>query len=159
MQWPERPTCHQRAANSPFFGVPIVWHEPEDSPNGRPFRSCSYCGSIHPEDLVKFLEAGGEPHQADWKFGYPHKFYIEKVPNPRAGEECEMGWRDQKPIMGPAPQYLFIKWYNDHLLDAGYDAEAHDKIFDALKPSGVLFFMQEGKLCYKTQKPGEPNAE
>lgn len=50
---------------------------------GLPGRHCWYCGSIHPGDLHELLTTtevilGG----ADWKYGWPHKFYVE-TPNPR----------------------------------------------------------------------------
>ena len=41
------------------------------------YRHCSYCGSIHPEDLLILLENGARLQGADWKYGYPHKFYVQ----------------------------------------------------------------------------------
>jgi len=54
--FPERPTCH---ADDPMqavsrLGTPFGWRPPRDD---LPYRTCSYCGSIHPEDLLKVLEA------------------------------------------------------------------------------------------------------
>lgn len=53
-----------------------MWLEPT---RGEHFRRCSYCGSIHPMDLV------AEPEWtyfswADRKYGWPHKLYVD-VPN------------------------------------------------------------------------------
>lgn len=93
--WPEKPTCH--GVVSPVFTYSVVWR-PEcpdgamhpstiDAPHGYPFRTCSYCGSIHPEDLAKYLEAGvAKLGGSDWKYGWPHKFYVEGIPNPKAGQ-------------------------------------------------------------------------
>jgi hypothetical protein len=64
---------------------------------GRAFRTCSYCGSIHPKDLYRHLSgwpvgiqeslhASGPLGGSDWKYGWPHKFYVEGLPNLRAGE-------------------------------------------------------------------------
>lgn len=47
--------------------------------------SCSWCGSMHPTDLAAALTAGAKGHWADFKYGWPHKFYIDDVPNPHAG--------------------------------------------------------------------------
>lgn len=56
MKWPEQPTCHGGE-------TVLVWREPVVIPGDRvtPFRSCSYCGSIHPEDLVNAFK-DREPH-------------------------------------------------------------------------------------------------
>lgn len=45
--------------------------------HGEHFRRCSYCGSIHPDDLV--AEPSWRADWADRKYGYPHKFYVEIV--------------------------------------------------------------------------------
>lgn len=57
----------------------------DDENYGYPFKQCSYCGSIDPEDLIRFLKEGCTMHSADWKYGWPHKFYIDGIPNPKAG--------------------------------------------------------------------------
>lgn len=55
------------------FGFqPVTWQRPTDA---RPFRTCSYCGSIHPQDLLEMLQAGDTLELADLKHGWPHKFY------------------------------------------------------------------------------------
>lgn len=51
------------------------WHEPR---RGEHFRRCSFCGSIHPEDLA--AETGWRAEWADRKYGFPHKFYVD-IPN------------------------------------------------------------------------------
>lgn len=51
------------------------WRDPD---RGEHFRRCSYCGSMHPEDLVTI--ARGRIDWADRKYGWPHKFYVH-VPN------------------------------------------------------------------------------
>lgn len=48
-------------------------------------RSCGYCGSMHPADLAAALKAGATVDWADWKYGWPHKLYVEQIPNPHAG--------------------------------------------------------------------------
>ncbi len=87
--WPDRPTCHDADYQAQAFG-PTVWrdkgvkmHQSHD--HIQSFRSCSYCGSIHPEDLVSALAAGATMHGSDWKYGYPHKFYVDGIPNLNAG--------------------------------------------------------------------------
>lgn len=47
--------------------------------------SCDYCGSLHPATLAAALRQGARGHWADRKYGWPHKFYVEGIPNPFAG--------------------------------------------------------------------------
>lgn len=80
-------TCHD--GQPMYSGFTPHWRDAQpirdDGNPGTPYRTCSYCGSIHPADLVKAIEAGATMHGADWKYGWPHKFYMEKVPNPAVG--------------------------------------------------------------------------
>lgn len=48
-----------------------TWREPS---RGEHFRTCSHCGSIHPEDLA--AEDNWHAEWADAKYGWPHKFYV-----------------------------------------------------------------------------------
>ena len=59
--------AHGTKLPEPFIGSarPVDadgWRAPEpegrDGPYGYPFRTCWYCGSIHPDDLLGFVEAG-----------------------------------------------------------------------------------------------------
>ncbi len=41
---------------------------------------CSYCGSLSVQDAIRFLKQPGTRFSgSDWKYGWPHKFYIEPV--------------------------------------------------------------------------------
>ena len=95
MNWPERPACHDKDISPVFkFGAP-TWRDLEtgraDGSSPRPFRSCSYCGSIHPEDLMAALDKGARMGGSDWKYGWPHKFYVYDIPNPNEGKLVQMG--------------------------------------------------------------------
>lgn len=49
---------------------------------GAPYRTCGYCGSLHPEDFATAdVARGGRVERADMKYGWPHKVYID-VANP-----------------------------------------------------------------------------
>lgn len=78
--WPEKPTVHD--TDNRFTDDPVVWFPQKKD---EPFRTCSYCGSIRPEDLLKLFQAEQQPRadEADWKYGYPHKFYF-TIPKPGA---------------------------------------------------------------------------
>lgn len=168
IEWPERPTCH---GESPRFSTDGVrWREPHgrrdlSDPYHEPFRTCSYCGSIHPEDLYKYLSEGiAELGGSDWKYGWPHKFYVEGIPNICAGEpvmQCGYGgtlesWKerypDAKQVEGddrkfhlhdyPAPATVHAKWYNEHLRDLG--KEALSVMCDILEKHAHIKFEVDG---------------
>jgi hypothetical protein len=86
--------CHGDIAGRAGWSNP-VWRPPQlqRTPYAEPFRSCSYCGSIHPQDLLFQLtgKVGVTMHGADWKYGWPHKFYVEGILNPIAGQIAEIG--------------------------------------------------------------------
>lgn len=74
------PNVH-RADSSPFLTADAVWEERDDHgwlviPGAR---YCSYCGSVDPETFVKLCEPGAAKRLevADWKYGWPHKVYID----------------------------------------------------------------------------------
>ena len=75
--------------------TPVTWNRPTLA---RPFRTCSFCGSIHPEDLMAAIADGETIMLADEKHGWPHKLYTSE----------------------------YVKFYTAHLLDAGevFDALA-----------------------------------
>lgn len=95
--WPPRPTCHDEDYRAQRFGG-ATWRGPididaRDDP-GRvsyePFRTCSFCGSMHPEDLVTAIRGGAVLNGADWKYGWPHKFYVSRIPHAHPEREV---WR------------------------------------------------------------------
>lgn len=124
------------------------WQTREREPYVTGMRQCSYCGSLNPEDLLAALKAGTvqDIHGADWKYGWPHKFYVD-VPNQIAGKVTEMGsssgpdigpdtpgavqsshgyWK--LPTLSPAPATCHAKFYNTHLQDVS------DEVFAELAP-------------------------
>lgn len=51
------------------------WRDPS---RGEHFRRCSYCGGVNPDDLA--AEPVWRADWADFKYGWPHKFYVD-IPN------------------------------------------------------------------------------
>lgn len=161
MLWPTVPTCHAAGRSDVFHYVEDGWRAPEPArqPSGVPFRTCNYCGSISAEDLVAYSKIVTLTfEQADWKYGWPHKFYVTGIPNPQAGKTVQLGASSRRlsetevveePILGVGAKDTFAKWYNVHLLDGGYDYESFVEITDLLKlKSGIEFSRNEGKLLY-----------
>ena len=127
---------------------------------GETWRTCRYCGSIHPDDLLAAIRVQGiapaltdddyarwalgdhsQPlrpgpglyiDEADWKYGYPHKLYIDGLPSAMAGQQVETGaqmWTDETgvrrsdPIFSTQQATTGAKFYARHLHHAS-DFEA-----------------------------------
>jgi len=165
MQWPEQPTCH---VISPVFrfSAPSWNRRAPDArnPDGEPFRRCSHCGSIHPEDLIAALDAGAQLGGSDWKYGWPHKFYVENIPNPNRDRQAEIGgksyWSEEKGERVYEPTYgeegnFHAKWYNEHLEDDGFDDEALSALLARLtEASGIEFRVTDGRVQFHAPHHG-----
>jgi len=133
-------------------------------------RNCGYCGSMHPADVAAAILAGAKGSWADRKYGWPHKAYFDKIPNPHAGllevrcggthksdmtpvEHIETRYNE---ITGasykhktytehprPAPATTYGKFYSVHLQDA--TPEERDIIEKHL---GLKFTFQDGKVSW-----------
>jgi len=165
MVFPERPTCHGSDWQAQRIGSNrdvFVWRPPMRRGNEGLIdagRTCGYCGSLHPEDLLRVLadektEIGG----ADWKYGWPHKFYI-NVPNPEADLVVKIGgsYRDgiETPIMGKR-EFLHHKFYNEHLKDDGFDDQALNAVLAVLHLRGGVRFqvdMKDGEKILRYAAP------
>lgn len=67
-----RTNVHAKAHNPVFKFGKAHWETREE---GR--LHCSYCGSLSPAEAVKLLKTPGTSFSgSDWKYGWPHKFYI-----------------------------------------------------------------------------------
>ncbi|MEV0616175.1 hypothetical protein AB0I81_22870 [Nonomuraea sp. NPDC050404] len=180
LTWPDRPTCHDHDGHAAQFGQPS-WRPPRprrgrEDPYAATYRTCSYCGSINPEDLI----AAASQHaltleMADWKYGWPHKYYVNGVPNPAAGQEYHsytygqrehlaryaapgfeaepydngigrQGWRVVSRV-DAAPATMTAKWYNAHLCDL--DGDAFTTVADLIAAlGGVRFDLDGSRLRY-----------
>lgn len=148
MKWADAPTSHETQSVFGLPDQPVVWRPPTDGigedgyPQIYPWRKCSYCGSIHPGDLVELAKTiefcdAFEPYEtksakpymelADMKYGFPHKVYVETMITFRPDEEFKHGSRwspaGVEPIMGKGFK-PFIKFYTVHTNDQGIDDEA-----------------------------------
>lgn len=91
--------------------------------------TCSYCGSISPKEaLARLLNPASDGSGSDWKYGWPHKFYI------NVGKK-------------------YGKFYSRHLYDA--DPETLQPLIDALAVKlGIRFkITSEGELAYMSPYP------
>lgn len=163
MKFPDTPTCHSDARRALPDPSPIVWSQPrhptsDSGPVVESFRRCSYCGSIHPEDLLRVLADGARMHGSDWKYSWPHKFYVEVPNRVNPAVEVEIGARydgsaKKTPIMGTI-EWFHAKWYNEHLHDE-MDNEARAALLAAIeKHSGIRFEVEGDKLKYRAPSFG-----
>lgn len=165
--------CHDTDAFAQRFASATYKIREADGAYGINKRHCSYCGSLHPEDLLNVLEAGARLELADMKYGWPHKFYVSGIVNPKGGEIVQMGsnsgpvkdkdgnfvrnedgsiQRYNEPIMSSAPRTLSVKFYNIHLLDLKEHLEAFQKVTDAIaKHSNIRFFLKDDQLFCKKE--------
>lgn len=96
MKFPEVPTVH--GSDPTPTGKPSEWRASRD---GEPFRTCFWCGCIHPEDLLTAIKAGAVVGGSDWKYGWPHKFYVDVV-NPDPARLFDVG-SETKTFDEPCP--------------------------------------------------------
>lgn len=129
--------------------------------NFQTFRTCSYCGSIHPIDLLSALKNGATVHGSDWKYGWPHKFYIEKVPNKYPDLPVVASWvshiENGKSVLlcegdHPAGPYHHAKWYNKHFLDIA-NTPLFIELRDAIYAKHKVYFNIDDKGLFFSCSP------
>ncbi len=133
-----------------------VRNEKPNEPYVDGMKHCGFCGSLDPVELAEAIANGkATMHGTDWKYGYPHKFYVD-VPNLVAGQIVrlggtsrtnEKGERVDEPFMEPAPETCRCKFYVNHL--ALLDDETFEKVAPIINAEcGVTFYKVDGKLRY-----------
>lgn len=171
MQFPDKPTCHPPMGEVFTYGNVFSWREAEtgreDQGPFHPFRTCDFCGSMHPEDLLAALQAGATLSVSDFKYGWPHKFYVsgirhayEDVPvitsrTSYVQDGQRVNENGPEHPMGPANG----KWYNLHLSDEGLDTEAFDALANIiLRQTGIVFNLHPEKGLGWRQAPQQEAA-
>lgn len=143
-------TCHANELH--YTGREVdTWRDPEPQrePYGTEFHTCSYCGSIAPAELLEHLKKGATVNLADMKHGYPHKFYVEGIPNPQAGKPVNCGTTpDGMKIVEPGPKHTFCKFYTRHLIDAPREVVIEISMFTAKQARLAFTYDKEDKLMY-----------
>ena len=119
-----------------------------------PYLHCGFCGSVSIATALDLLETPGVRwSMADWKYGGPHKFYLEV---PHAPFDAKMGsrsWVDgsgqrvEEPIMGTHTAWN-LKFYTEHLTEAEPDQIARWNRVMAPR-CGVSFELQDGRLMWR----------
>jgi hypothetical protein len=152
-----------------------TWRDPS---RGEHYRTCNYCGSIHPDDVAAEPEA--QAHWADAKYGWPHKLYID-VPN-REPEHLFLigasnatqppapngwvpigdipdgtdtsGWHDLSiyrwAMVGTRPKH-HAKLYSVHLADPAIGQDTLDRVAQV---SGRRFAFENGRVRWSAVENG-----
>jgi hypothetical protein len=118
------------------------------------YATCSYCGSIDTKTAIAVLRTPGTHYSgSDWKYGWPHKFYLD-VP-------CEPYRRLISSGPGPTDeqwgesQSRNLKFYAVHLKDA--TEEEMDQWESVAAPLlGVRYWLRstDGEILYKAVYQG-----
>lgn len=74
--------AHDNDAMSRRFGIPEFRVRSVDGGDGTQVPdlhpTCSYCGSLTIDGILEALSTSGTGYSgADWKYGWPHKFYVD----------------------------------------------------------------------------------
>lgn len=99
---------------------PNLTGKPDERETGS-LRGCSYCGSMHPADVVVAIKAGAKGEWADRKYGWPHKVYIDGIPNPHVGMLESRTARSDPPPAGEEDKWRKVhRSYNTRTGDPEY---------------------------------------
>jgi hypothetical protein len=98
----------------------LKWEDPRPE-HGVPYRTCSFCGSMHPEDLLQLAsDQKIRIRPAKQMYGFPHKFFILGIKNPMAGKRIRIGTKflneTKFPIYSTSPKTNWAKIYTSHVL-------------------------------------------
>lgn len=108
-----------------------------------PTPRCSYCGSLAIDDAIKAFQTPGVHWSgSDWKYGWPHKFYLDIPCEPR--RKCtSKGLGDND--LGYSEVHLeHCKFYTEHLIDASPEQLAEWN--RVVKPiTGIGFEIENGE--------------
>lgn len=118
--------------------------------------TCSYCGSITPEDFLRFCAMPGMRYSgSDWKYGFPHKFYLTVPCEPyeRTVNSTHQGGKVLE-VKRAVVMTRYAKFYTLHFADATDEQLAqYREIGQPL--FGIEFGRNEqGKLYYKAPEHG-----
>jgi len=137
-------------------------------------KRCWYCGSLEPVEMLSLFQAGRVVRYSgsDWKYGYPHKFYLDIDSGKPAvtyyvindervtKEEYDKAMADSnyrcRPgggrSMGSGHErgtgLIYAKFYTEHLKDVE-DKELFTRVTQMIyEKFRINFGIQDGKLMY-----------
>ena len=113
--------------------------------NGTGLVTCTHCGSLTTTAFLAAVASGVKPELADFKYGYPHKFYLDTPCKPHMRQISSKDLEVKRDAAGQVTEVVkqitekrctstHAKFYTIHLLDASpeeveafnvYAAQAH----------------------------------
>ena len=161
--------CHDGDPQGAIFDH--SWRPPQldREPYGEPFRSCAWCGSIHPDDLLALADVHpltGE--MADRKYGWPHKVYIDGIPNPHAGVDVWTGERSigSRPKLDMLPAGSRVYYAESlereatdvELFEAGWEIHVTTTTVSVVTADGALVDRESSTESFHQpmRRPGSP---
>lgn len=155
---------HYGDANEDYWRNPDHNSRPDDYAR-QTFRTCSYCGCMHPEDFLTYLKQIPDENQkdspvkvsgSDWKYNYPHKFYI-TIPNPTPENVYKVGSEYKDGVETPCFDNVYTlhgKFYSKHLQDCK-DETFFDELCDLIENHlGIRFGFDETGFYYEAPEFG-----
>lgn len=82
----------------------------DGGPYRHDYRACSYCGCIHPEDLLVLIKRGGVSLEGTGK-DYKRYFIL---PNPIVGRRCRVGSKSGPVFKRPVPRHWWSRLFESH---------------------------------------------
>lgn len=111
--------------------------------------------SLTTKEAIEWLKMPGTKFSgSDWKYGWPHKFYIER-PNPDEDKLVQVGmesrWEDgqriERPVMGRVP-HIYGKYYTQNLETASpEELEEFNQL--SKKIFGIAWLRDEKGIKYR----------
>lgn len=118
--------------------------------------TCSYCGSVTPEDFLRFCQMPGMRYSgSDWKYGFPHKFYL-TVPCEAYERVVSSTWQHGKcqEVKLDMVSTRYAKFYTKHFEDAT-DAQLAEYTTVGQPLFGIEFGRDEtGRIYYRAPQHG-----
>lgn len=168
--------AEKNRSTNPHFDAVLTgngWHDREGHP------VCWYCGSLNPDHLLELFRSGKVVgfSGSDWKYGWPHKFYIdidtgkpgeyyyeingEQVDKAEYDKACadrnyrcnEFGGRSMGSGRVEGTGVFHAKFYNEHIVDVRPE-DLEELCSELEKRFHIRFSISPKGLMYRAPRPG-----
>lgn len=116
-------------------GTVWVWREPTERWSQH---TCSFCGSVRPLNAAEWLEHGNNASGSDWKFGWPHKFYL----SDDEGKEWKL-YSEHLTELGP-DSFQRVTTAIANVLHIRFEYDAADRMFVRAPEFGYQTWLYNG---------------
>lgn len=121
-------------SHEPHPGTPWIWRDPDTR---WPLHTCSFCGSVTPEDAERLLlREKATASGSDWKYGWPHKFYIGDIDGQR--------WKFYSEHLTTASNFESLSSALEAILHIGFGYDAVGRLIFRAPNQGYQTWVHEG---------------